>query len=89
MIVSGFLKAADPIGAMYKLQEYASILSLDGISDSWLLAIAVAQSAFEFLLGLSLLVGIYRSFIPWLSLVAMSVFMPMSLYRWLNGSMSD
>lgn len=89
MIVSGFLKAADPIGAMYKLQEYASILSLDGISDSWLLAIAVAQSAFEFLLGLSLLVGIYRSFIPWLSLVAMSVFMPLSLYLWLNGSMSD
>ena len=52
MMLSGFLKAADPVGAMYKLKEYAVLLSVDGISDGWLLALAVAQSAFEFLLGL-------------------------------------
>ena len=89
MTLSGFLKATDPIGAMYKLEEYFSILSMGGFSDAWLLTIAVLQSAFEFLLGLSLLVGIYRRAVPWLALVAMSIFMPLSLYIWLNGSMAD
>ena len=60
MMLSGFLKAADPVGAMYKLQEYATILSIGELTDGWLLAGAVVQSAFEFLIGLYLLVGIYR-----------------------------
>lgn len=89
MMLSGFLKAADPVGAMYKLKEYTVIMSIGGLSDAWLLAIAVAQSAFEFLLGLFLLVGIYRRVVPWLLLIAMSFFMPLSLYLWLNGSIDD
>ena len=89
MMVSGFLKAADPVGSMYKLQEYATIFSLESISDAWLQAIAIAQSAFEFLLGLYLLVGIYRRAVPWLMLISMSLFVPLSLYLWVNGSISD
>ena len=89
MTLSGFLKATDPVGAMYKLEEYTTILSMGGFSDAWLLTIAVLQSAFEFLLGLCLLVGIYRRVIPLLALVAMSIFMPLSLYIWQNGSMAD
>ena len=89
MMLSGFLKAADPIGSMYKLGEYAEIFSVSGISDTWLLAFAIAQSAFEFLLGLYLFVGIYRRVIPWLMLISMSVFVPLSLYLWINGSISD
>ena len=89
MMLSGFLKAADPIGSMYKLGEYAEIFSVGGISDTWLLAFAIAQSAFEFLLGLYLFVGIYRRVIPWLMLISMSVFVPLSLYLWINGSISD
>lgn len=88
-MLSGFLKAADPIGSMYKLGEYAEIFSVGGISDTWLLAFAIAQSAFEFLLGLYLFVGIYRRVIPWLMLISMSVFVPLSLYLWINGSISD
>jgi triosephosphate isomerase len=89
MMLSGFLKAADPIGAMYKLEEYTNTLSMDGFSDAWLLVFAVVQSSFEFLLGLFMLVGIYRRVVPCLSLIAMSIFMPLSLYLWLNGSMDD
>lgn len=89
MMLSGFLKAADPVGAMYKLGEYAATFSIDGLTDSWLLAIAIAQSAFEFLLGLYLLVGIYRRAVPWLLLISMSLFVPLSLYLWINGSISD
>lgn len=89
MVLSGFLKAADPVGSMYKLGEYASIFSVDGITDGWLLSIAIVQSAFEFLLGLYLLVGIYRRAVPWLLLISMSLFVPLSLYLWINGSISD
>ena len=89
MMLSGFLKATDPVGAMYKLGEYTTILSIDGYSDVWLLAFAIMQAAFEFLLGLYLLVGIYRKVVPFLLLITMSFFVPLSLYIWQNGSIDD
>lgn len=89
MMLSGFLKAADPVGAMYKLQEYATILSIGELTDGWLLAGAVVQSAFEFLIGLYLLVGVYRRGVPLLALIAMLLFTPLSLYLWLSGTIDD
>lgn len=89
MMLSGFLKAVDPVGSMYKLQEYASVFSLSYIYDDWLQAAAVAQAAVEFLIGLYLLVGIYRCVVPLMALVAMLLFTPISLYLWADGAVSD
>lgn len=89
MMLSGFLKAVDPVAGMYKLQEYASAFSLTGISADWLQAAAVAQAAAEFLVGLYLLVGIYRCVVPLLALVAMLLFTPLSLYLWVDGAVGD
>ena len=36
LMLSGFLKAVDPVAGVYKLQEYVSAFSLSGISDGWL-----------------------------------------------------
>lgn len=89
LVLSGFLKAVDPVGGVYKLQEYASLFSLSGISGDWLLAAAVAQSAAEFLLGLFLLVGVYRGIVTFMVLIAMILLAPLSLYVWVSGALND
>ena len=89
LMLSGFLKAVDPVGAAHKLQEYATAFSIDGVSGAWLLAAAVAQAAVEFLIGLYLFLGVYRRTVSFLALVAMSLFVPFSLYVWVSGAVSD
>ena len=79
LMLSGFLKAVDPVGAAHKLQEYATAFSIDGVSGAWLLAAAVVQAAVEFLIGLYLFLGVYRRTVSFLALVAMSLFVPFSL----------
>lgn len=63
LVVSGFVKAVDPKGTMYKLQEYLEAFSIDLFSTEWLLLFATIIAAVEFLLGLFLLLGVYRRFI--------------------------
>lgn len=89
LMLSGFLKAVDPVAGVYKLQEYVSAFSLSGISDGWLSAFSVAQAAVEFLMGLYLLVGIYRGFISFMALLMMLLFTPFTLYLWVSGAVSD
>ena len=89
LMLSGFLKAVDPVGGMYKLQEYAAAFSVSGITDDALLAIAVVQAATEFLIGLFFFAGVYRCFIPFMALLMMSLFTPFTLYLWVSGAVSD
>lgn len=89
LMLSGFLKAVDPVGGMYKLQEYAAAFSVSGITDDALLAIAVVQAAAEFLIGLFFFAGVYRCFIPFMALLMMSLFTPFTLYLWVSGAVSD
>ena len=89
LMLSGFLKAVDPVGGMYKLQEYVSALALPAVSDDLLLAAALAQAAMEFLLGLYLFTGVYRAFVTFMTLLAMLFFTPFSFYLWHTGIVSD
>lgn len=88
LMLSGFLKAADPVGGVYKLQEYAKAFSLS-VPDGWLMAATITQATLEFLIGLYLFVGVYRTFVPFMALLAMSLFTPFSLYLWVSGVVSD
>ncbi len=58
-IFSGFIKANDPTGFGYKLQEYFSVFKLDSLNEysTW---IAVFICGFEIILGAFLLLGLYR-----------------------------
>ena len=89
LMLSGFLKAVDPVGGMHKLSEYVAAFSLSGFSDEWLLAAAVAQAAVEFLVGLYLFVGVYRTLVSFAALFMMLLFTPFSLYLWRTGIVSD
>lgn len=71
-ILSGFVKAVDPLGTQYKLQDYAAALHIDSIAPDWLtLSLAVALPAFEFTVGVLLLFAIRRRVVSRLSLVFM------------------
>ena len=58
-VFSGFVKAIDPWGVLYKLEEYTAAMGLDWLSP-FLLFGAFAISIVEFCLGVCLLVGAYR-----------------------------
>ena len=88
-LLSGFLKAADPLGAAFKLQEYAELFSFDALPGGLVLFGAMLLASFEFLLGVFMLTGAYRRLVPLLFVVVMLVFVPLSFYMWLNGSMDD
>lgn len=60
LIFSGFVKAVDPMGLAYKLQDYAAAFGLDTIGEDWMLFAALLLSASEFIMGVFLLTGVYR-----------------------------
>ena len=60
-ILSGFIKAIDPLGTQYKLHDYLTALSLDALVPSWAtLVAAVILAAVEFALGMYMLFAIER-----------------------------
>ena len=76
-IFSGFVKAIDPIGTQYKLQDYLGAIGMAGILPNWtLLAVAVFLAAIEFCIGIFLLFAIQRRLISKLT-VAFMAFMAM------------
>ena len=76
-IFSGFVKAIDPIGTQYKLQDYLGAIGMAGILPNWtLLAVAVFLAAIEFCIGIFLLFAIQRRLISKLT-VAFMTFMTM------------
>lgn len=89
LMVSGFVKAVDPMGAMYKLQEYASAFSADILSDDWMLFYAILQAALEFLAGIFLLLGVYRKPLSVFVLLMFLFFTPFTLYIAIAGPVDD
>ncbi len=87
-IFSGFTKAIDPWGSVYKFGEYLTSFGFSDF-DGLLLFMAMAVSGVEFLLGVFTLLGAYRRFAPVTMLLMMAVMLPLTLYLALTDSVSD
>jgi uncharacterized membrane protein YphA (DoxX/SURF4 family) len=61
-IFSGLIKANDPIGFGYKLQEYFEVFHLNFL-NGWATGIAVLLCVLEIVFGALLLLGIFRNFV--------------------------
>ena len=73
-IFSGFVKVVDPLGTVYKFQDYAEAVGLAGVFPDWLLTCAAIVLALtEFSLGISILFAIRRKVTTWFALVFMAV----------------
>jgi len=78
-IFSGFIKANDPTGFGYKLQEYFEVFRLTTFNE-YATAIAVVICGFEILLGALLLFGVYANLVAWGLLLLILFFTFLTFY---------
>jgi len=81
-ILSGFVKAVDPLGTQYKINDYLSAMQLrQYVPDFLTLGASVTLSTIEFIIGICLLFAVHRRII---SRLVMSVLIAMTaLTLWL------
>lgn len=85
---SGFVKAVDPMGTVYKLADYAEALGMT-VHPALLLIGACMLIAVEYVMGASLFLGFYRRFYLWLMILFLSVMTPLTLWLALTNPISD
>ena len=89
-ILSGFVKAVDPLGTQYKIADYLEAMGLGGLLPDWTtLSAAVLLAAAEFCLGIFLLFAIQRRLTSRLILLMMMVMTPLTLWLALANPISD
>ena len=89
-VLSGFVKAVDPRGTQYKIEDYLAAMGLDGLLPEWgTLALSVGLSTLEFCLGIFLLFAIRRRFTSRLVLALMLLMTPLTLWLALANPISD
>lgn len=79
LLFSGFVKAVDPVGLSYKLQEYFVAFGVGDIGDGWFLLGALLLSAAEFAVGVLLLMGVYNRGVTLLTFLFFLFFTPLTL----------
>jgi len=87
-LFSGFVKAIDPLGSVYKFSEYFLAFGW-GISENIVQLLALAQAAFEFTLGVLLLFGVWNKLTKWTVFLFMLVMTPFTLYIALENPVTD
>lgn len=78
-IFSGLIKANDPTGFGYKLQEYFHVFNLNALND-YSTSIAIVICAVEVILGLLLLLGIAGRAVAWGLLILIVFFTFLTFY---------
>lgn len=80
-IFSGFVKAIDPLGTMYKIQDYLTAFGWGNFFPQQMpLILSICLSTFEFCVGVFLLFGIRRWFSFTTAVLLMGVMTPLTLY---------
>jgi uncharacterized membrane protein YphA (DoxX/SURF4 family) len=89
-IFSGFVKAIDPTGTFYKIQDYFFAFHIDRwFADYLLMGISMLLSIFEFTIGIYLLFGIRRNLASLLALLFMIVMTPLTLYLAIDNPVTN
>lgn len=89
-IFSGFVKAVDPLGTMYKIEEYFEALGLPSLAYSVLpFILSIIIALLEFCLGLYLLFGFRRRLSTTLALIFLSIMTILTLWLAIANPISD
>ena len=89
-IFSGYVKAIDPLGTQYKLQDYLEVLHLSAyVPDYVTLGASVLLGGAEFCLGVLLLFAIRRRLVSRLLLLFMAVMTPLALWLAISNPIKD
>jgi uncharacterized membrane protein YphA (DoxX/SURF4 family) len=87
-IFSGLVKANDPLGLSYKMQEFFEIWGW-GFLDDYTLAFSVAMNAFEIIAGVAILVGWRMRLFSWLLLLLIVFFTFLTGYALFSGKIHE
>lgn len=87
-IFSGFVKAIDPWGTLFKIEEYLGAFGF-GIPFSLLRLAVFGLCAIEFVVGIFLLMGCFRKSCPVFGGFLMVFFLPLSLWIALEDPVAD
>ncbi len=89
-ILSGFVKAVDPLGTQYKIHDYLAAMGLARyVPDALTLTSSVVLSATEFILGICLLFAIRRRLVSKITLVLMAGMTLLTLWVAIADPVSD
>ena len=89
-ILSGFVKAVDPTGTQYKIDDYLKALGLaQYVPEFAVLASSVLLSAVEFCLGVFLLFAVWRRVVSRLMVAVMCIMTPITLWLAIANPISD
>lgn len=89
-VFSGFVKAIDPLGTTYKLEEY--FRSFGGFFESFAgisFSLSILLSTIELLIGLSLLLRVQLKWASYGAFLFMLVMTPLTLYIAIKNPVSD
>ena len=90
LILSGFVKAIDPLGTKYKIGDYLEALHLsEYIPEAMMLGGSILLSAMEFMLGILLLLAIRRRTASLITLLLFLVMTPLTLWLAVGNPVSD
>lgn len=85
---SGFVKCIDPLGTVYKINEYLIEFELDQFTK-YAVLISVIMCGLELLIGLMLLAKTGIKFATWMALLFMAFYTPLTLYLAIFNPVSD
>ncbi len=101
-LFSGFVKAVDPLGTAYKMEQYFAEFE-GAFSSSWMsflaplfpvlqnfsVSFSVIMIVFEIVLGLMILFGIYKKFATWAFFLLILLFTFLTGFTYLTGYVGD
>jgi uncharacterized membrane protein YphA (DoxX/SURF4 family) len=87
-IFSGLIKADDPLGLSYKMQEFFEVWNFHWL-DHFTLAFSILVIVFEIVAGVAILLGWRMKLFSWLILLLMIFFTFLTGYAYLSGKVRE
>jgi len=87
-IFSGLVKANDPMGLSYKMQEFFEVWNLHGFND-YTLAFSVLMIAFEIIAGVAVIIGWQFRLFSWMLLLLIIFFTFLTGYALFSGRIKE
>jgi uncharacterized membrane protein YphA (DoxX/SURF4 family) len=84
-IFSGLIKANDPSGLSYKMQEFFEVWGLQSLND-YTLAFSLIMNVFEVVAGVAVIIGWNMRLFSWLLLLLIVFFCFLTGYAYLSGN---
>ena len=87
-IFSGLIKANDPLGLSYKMQEFFEVWNMPAL-DAYTLGFSIVMIVFEILAGVAVIIGWRMRLFAWLSLLLIIFFSFLTGYAVISGKVRE